>query len=102
MLNEILKSSLEGDTVDNITKQYGLHHVIREPTHILGNTLSCIHLTFTSQPNFLTAIIRLYMLNSTYRFISLHLIYEKFGTAKTPILSATGLELINEHSGYIG
>ena len=54
MLNEILKSSLEGDTVDNITKQYGLHHVIREPTHIFGNTLSCIHLTFTSQPNLIT------------------------------------------------
>ena len=40
------KSSLEGDTVNNITKQYGLHQVIREPTHILDNTSSCIDLIF--------------------------------------------------------
>ena len=48
------KSSLEGDTVDSITKQYGLLQVIREPAHILGNTLSFIHLPFTSQPNLIT------------------------------------------------
>ena len=48
------KSSLEGDTVDNITKQYGLQQVIREPTHILDNTSSCIDLIFTSQPNVIT------------------------------------------------
>ena len=46
------KSSLEGDTFDTITKQYGLHQIIREPTHILDNTSSCINLIFTSQPNF--------------------------------------------------
>ena len=33
------KSSLEVDTVDNITK----HRVIREPTHILDNTTSYIY-----------------------------------------------------------
>ena len=42
------KSSLEGDTVDTITNQYGLHQVITEPTHILDNTSSCINLIFTS------------------------------------------------------
>ena len=92
------KSSLEGDTVNNITKQYGLHQVIREPTHILDNTSSCIDLIFTSQPNLVTesgvhrslhpvATITLYILNSTCKFISLHLIYETFGSTKTPILS---------------
>ena len=45
---------MEGDTVDSITKQYGLLQVIREPAHILGNTLSFIHLPFTSQPNLIT------------------------------------------------
>ena len=44
------KSSLEGDTIDTVTKQYGLHQVIREPTHILDNTSSCIDRIFTSQP----------------------------------------------------
>ena len=48
------KSSLEGDTVDNITKQYGLHQIIREPTLILDNTSSCIDLIFTSQPDLIT------------------------------------------------
>ena len=45
------KSSLKGDTVDSITKQYGLHQVIRKPTHILDNTSSWIDFTFNSQPN---------------------------------------------------
>ena len=92
------QSSLDSDAVDNITKQYGLHQVIREPTHILDNTSSCIDLIFTSQPNLVTesgvhpslhpiATITLYILNSTCKFISLHLIYETFGSTKTPILS---------------
>ena len=45
---------MERDTVDNITKQYGLHQLIREPTHILDNTSSRIDLIFTSQPNLIT------------------------------------------------
>ena len=48
------KSSLEDDTVDNKTKQYGLYQVIRETTHILDNTSSCIDLIFTYQPNLIT------------------------------------------------
>ena len=45
------QSSLDSDAVDNITKQYGLHQVIREPTHILDNTSSCVRLIFISKPN---------------------------------------------------
>ena len=45
------KSTLEDDTVNDITKQYGLHQVFREPTHTLDNASSCIDLIFTSQPN---------------------------------------------------
>ena len=92
------KSCLEGDAVDNIAKQYVLHQIIREPTHIQTVALPVLILYFTSQPNsklnqvylrlcVLIAIIRLYMLNSTGKYISLHLIYEKFGTKKMPILS---------------
>ena len=44
------ESSLDSDAVDNI-KQYGLHQVIREPTHILDNTSSCVRLIFISKPN---------------------------------------------------
>ena len=45
------KSSSEGNAVDTITKQYGLHQVIKEPTHILDNSSTCIDLIFTTQPN---------------------------------------------------
>ena len=41
----------EGISVENITSQFGLHHIINEPTHILENSSSCIDLIFTSQPN---------------------------------------------------
>ena len=45
------KSSSKGNAVDTITKQYGLHQVIKQPTHILDNSSTCIDLIFTSQPN---------------------------------------------------
>ena len=50
------KSTLEGDTVNDITKQYGLHQVFREPTHTLDNASSCIDLIFTSQPNLIAEL----------------------------------------------
>ena len=92
-------------TVDNITKQYRLHQVIIEPIHILDSISSCIDLIFTSQPNLITEsgvhpslhpnCHQLYMLISTYKFISLHLIYEKFGVTKAPIMSLNIERLAN-------
>ena len=48
------KTNMEGNVIENITSQFGLHQLINEPTHILGNTSSCIDLIFTSQPNLVT------------------------------------------------
>ena len=45
------KASFEGDTIENLTSQFGLHQVIKEPAHILDTFSSCIDLIFTSQPN---------------------------------------------------
>ena len=45
------KTSLEGNTIENITSQLGLHQIINEPTHILPNSSSCIDQIFMSQPN---------------------------------------------------
>ena len=95
---------MESDTVDNITKQNGLLQVIRELAHILDSTLSCIYFTFTPQPNLISesgvhpslnpnchhqivyaTILQIYWNLAkilTYKFISVDLIYEKFGTAK--------------------
>ena len=41
----------EGSEHDFLTFQLGLLQIIKEPTHILYNSRSCIDLIFTSQPN---------------------------------------------------
>ena len=41
----------EGLKIDAITSQFGLHQLINEPTHLTGNSSSCIDLIFVSQPN---------------------------------------------------
>ena len=45
------KTSFKSNTIENVTSQLGLHHVINEPTHILPNSSLYIDLIFTSQPN---------------------------------------------------
>ena len=44
-------TSYEGLKIDAITPQFGLHQLISEPTHLTGNSSSCIDFVFTSQPN---------------------------------------------------
>ena len=46
-------TSFEGSELDFLTSQFGLLQRIKEPTHILDNSRSCIDLIFTSQPNML-------------------------------------------------
>ena len=41
----------EGTKFDNLTSQYGLKQILKEPIHISGDHRSCIHLIFTSQTN---------------------------------------------------
>ena len=41
----------QGNVLEDITSQFGLQQIIKEPTHILDNSSSCIDLIFTSQPN---------------------------------------------------
>ena len=40
------KTSFQGSTTENITSQFGLHHLISEPTHLFQNSSSCINLIF--------------------------------------------------------
>ena len=44
----------EGNQVDAITSSFGLSQLVCEPTHILPNSFSCIHLIFINQSNFIT------------------------------------------------
>ena len=44
-------TSCKGSKLDLLTSQFGLSQIIKEPTHILDNSRSCIDLIFTFQPN---------------------------------------------------
>ena len=48
------KTSHEGNEIENVTAQFGLQQIIKEPTHISNTSSSCIDLIFTSQPNLVT------------------------------------------------
>ena len=45
------KTTYEGSKIDAITSQFGLQQLIKEPTHVLTDSSSCIDLLFTSQHN---------------------------------------------------
>ena len=45
---------LRYNLICTITKQYGLHQVIKEPPHLLDYSSTCIDLILTSQPNLIT------------------------------------------------
>ena len=45
------KTTPQGAKLDNLTSQYGLTQLLKEPTYISDNYKSCIDLIFTSQPN---------------------------------------------------
>ena len=40
----------EGEAIENLASQFGLHQVIKEPT-LIDTSSSCIDLILTSQPN---------------------------------------------------
>ena len=46
-----MKRGGEGSQIDALISQFGLQQLIKEPTHILRNSSSCIDLIFTSHPN---------------------------------------------------
>ena len=45
------RTTYEGSKIDAVTSQFGLQQLIKEPSHILGNSSSCIDLIFTSHPS---------------------------------------------------
>ena len=49
--NNLDRATYEGNIIETITSDFGLHQLIHDPTHILGKSSSCIDLIFTSQPN---------------------------------------------------
>ena len=92
------KSTFEGNVIDNITSQFGLYQVIKEPTHILNTSSSCIDLIFTSLPNLIidsgvhSSLNPNWHHQTVYAKFNLEIIYpspfcEKFGTTKMLVLN---------------
>ena len=44
-------TTYEGAKINRVTSQFGLEQIIKEPTHITGDSSSCTDLIFTIQPN---------------------------------------------------
>ena len=61
--------------IENITSQFGLQDIIKDPTHILDKVSSCIDLIFTSQPNL---IIESGVHPALYPNCHHQVVYEKF------------------------
>ena len=45
------KTMYEGSKIDGNNSTFGLQQTINEPTHVIGDSSSCIDLIFTAQPN---------------------------------------------------
>ena len=45
------KTTYKGSKIHAVTSQFGLQQLIKEPTHILGKSSSCIDLIFISHPS---------------------------------------------------
>ena len=43
-----------GNQIENVTAQFDLQQIIKEPTHISNTSSFCVDLIFTSQPNLIT------------------------------------------------
>ena len=69
------KTNFEGDATENLTSQFGLHQVIKEPTHILETSPSSNDLIFTSKPNLIIESEVHLPLHSNYHH---HITFAKF------------------------
>ena len=44
-------TTYEGSKIGGVSSQFALQQIIKEPTHIIGDSSSCIDLIFTTQPD---------------------------------------------------
>ena len=93
-------TNFEGVTIEIVISQFGLSQIIKEATHILESSSSCIDLIFTTQPNLFThhyiqiVTIKLYSQNLIYRYIIHHHTHEKSGMINKQILNLSDGQLL--------
>ena len=85
------RSSHEGNAIKNLTAQFGLQQIIKEPTHVSNTSSSCIDIITTSQPNWIIGCpvytlhciqIAMFLQNWTYMLHILHHIYVRSSTTE--------------------
>ena len=93
-------TNFKGIAIKNVTSKFGLSQIIKEATHILESSSSCIDLIFTTQPNLFThhyiqiVTIKLYSQNLIYKYITHHHTHEKSGTINKQILNSSDGQLL--------
>ena len=100
------KTNFEGDAIENLTSQFVLYQVIKEPAHILDTSSSFINLIFTSQPNLITESgvhsslhsnchHQIILQNLISKLYILHRKCGRFGIIKMLILNSLSEQLMN-------
>ena len=103
-------TNFEGSTIENVISQFGQSknigsQIIKEATHVLGSSSSCIDLIFTTQSNWWlnlvftrhciqTVTIKLYSQNLIYKYITRYHTHEKSGTINKQILNSSDGQLL--------
>ena len=106
-------TNFEGSTIENVISQFGQSknigsQIIKEATHVLGSSSSCIDLIFTTQsnlvvesglhpslhPNCQVWMFGLYSQNLIYKYITHHHTHEKSGTISKQMLNSSDGELL--------
>ena len=96
-------NTFEGISVENVASQYGLYQIIKEPTHILENSSSCIdypNLTSLSiqEPTIhyiQITTIKLFVQNLILKSIIPQLIIVRFGPIKIQMMIFSEEQLIS-------
>ena len=94
-------TNFEGITIENVTSQFGPSQIIKEATHILESSSSCVDLILTTQPNLagesgvhpnccIQIVTRLYSQN----LVSHHHTREKSDTINNQILNLSDGQLL--------
>ena len=84
--------SNEGKIFESITADLGLHQLISEPTHVMGDSKSCINLIFTDKPNL---IIRSGVHPSLHNQCHHHIVHGKLSVSNTaPLHMPAGYGII--------
>ena len=84
----------EGKPFESLVSLNGFHQLISEPTHLIGDSKSCIDLIFSDQPN---PIIESGVHPSLHEQCHQQIVYGKLSVSNIALTLVTVVELAEEH-----